>query len=325
MNFSNKTSKVNQVISLVTQEIAEGRYSLDDCLPSVNVQSNHFKVSRDTVFKAYKALKSRGIIDSAPMKGYFVVGEVQRILLLLDVYSPFKEQLYNSFIANLPQHVKVDLLFHQYNKKLFEMIVNESLGKYNAYMVMNFSNDMMSASLKKIPSSKLLLLDFCAFDKGEWSYICQNFGDAFYRVMEASITSLKKYSKLVFVFPKESVHPKESIVAFNRFCADEKFDSFVLRRSFTAEDFQRDTAYICIATDDLVKIIEEAKRLNCTFGKDVGVVVYNDMPLLEIIQEGISSYSVDFKQMGELAADFVKTRNKIGIEMDTRFIERKSL
>ena len=93
MKFSNKVSKVNQVVDRITREIAEDVYALDDRLPSVNELSQRIKVSRDTVFKAYKELKQRGIIDAAPMKGYFVVDEVKRVLLLLDVYSPFKEKL----------------------------------------------------------------------------------------------------------------------------------------------------------------------------------------------------------------------------------------
>jgi DNA-binding transcriptional regulator YhcF (GntR family) len=325
MKFSNKTGKVNQVVNLILQEIADGNYALDDRLPSVNVLSTRFKVSRDTVFKAYQDLKSRGIIDSAPMKGYSVVGEVQRVLLLLDVYSPFKERLYNTFVSNLPAHVKVDLLFHQYNEKLFEMIVNDSVGKYNSYVVMNFKHDKMSSCLKKLPSSKLLLLDFCKFEKNQFSYISQNFEESFYLALQASFQQLKKYEELVFVFPQDSVHPKDAIMAFSLFCKDNKLKCSVLRRDFAPGDLRQNTAYIAIATDDLVNIISESKRLHYTFGKELGVVVYNDMPLLEVIQEGISSYSVNFAEMGKLAADFVKSHKKIEVEMPTQFIERKSL
>ena len=325
MKFSNKVSKVNQVVDRITREIAEDVYALDDRLPSVNELSQRIKVSRDTVFKAYKELKQRGIIDAAPMKGYFVVDEVKRVLLLLDVYSPFKEKLYNSFVANLPEHVKVDLLFHQYNEKLFEMILGDSIGKYNAYVVMNFKYDEMTPSLLKIPASKLLLLDFCSFPKNDLSFIVQDFDNGFYQALEEASERFMQYKRLVFVFPEDSVHPLGAINAFVRYCADRQFNYIVQRTHFEEKDLHPGVAYVCIMTDDLVAVVAAANRAGYTFGKQIGVVVYNDMPLLEIIQEGISAFTIDFARLGQLAASFVMTGEKIQLEMPTHFIERKSL
>ncbi|MTK53661.1 GntR family transcriptional regulator [Paludibacter sp.] len=325
MKFSNKVSKVNQVVDSIMQEIADGVYALDDRLPSVNELSQKIHVSRDTVFKAYKELKQRGLIDAAPMKGYFVLDEVKRVLLLLDVYSPFKEKLYNAFVENLPENVKVDLLFHQYNEKLFDMIIGDSIGKYNSYVVMNFKYDEMTPSLLKLPSSKLLLLDFCSFPKEGLSYIGQNFDEGFYAVLEAALEQLRKYKRLVFVFPEDSVHPIGAGDAFTRFCRNYHFDYDIQRRHFAETDLSAGVAYICIMTDDLVSIVAAANKAGFRFGQEVGVVVYNDMPLLEIIQEGVSAFSVDFARLGEMAASFVMTGKLVQQEMPTCFIRRKSL
>ncbi len=325
MKFSNKISKVNQVVDSITREIADGVYALDDRLPSVNELSQKIHVSRDTVFKAYKELKQRGLIDAAPMKGYFVVDEVKRVLLLLDVYSPFKEKLYNAFVENLPENVKVDLLFHQYNEKLFDMIVGDSIGKYNAYVVMNFRYDEMTPSLLKLPSSKLLLLDFCSFPKEGLSYIGQNFDEGFYAVLESTLEQLRKYKRLVFVFPEDSVHPKGAGDAFFRFCDKYHFDYDIQRHHFAETDISEGIAYICIMTDDLVSVVAAANKAGYKFGKEVGVAVYNDMPLLEIIQEGVSAFSIDFARLGEMAASFVMKGEPVQLEMPTNFIQRKSL
>ena len=84
-----------------------GRYKTDTALPSINQLSHDYKVSRDTVFKAFIDLKERGIIDSTPGKGYYVVNRQKNILLLLDEYSPFKDTLYNSIIRRLSTRYKV--------------------------------------------------------------------------------------------------------------------------------------------------------------------------------------------------------------------------
>lgn len=158
--FGQQTTKVKQLADLISQDISMGRYKVDDALPSINQLSRDYKVSRDTVFKAFIDLKERGIIDSTPGKGYYVVNRQKSILLLLDEYSPFKDTLYNSIIKHLSSRYKVDLWFHQYNESLFNAILRESLGRYNKYVVMNFDNEKFSPNLYKIDSSKLLLLDF---------------------------------------------------------------------------------------------------------------------------------------------------------------------
>ena len=71
--FGQQTTKVKQLADLISQDISMGRYKVDDALPSINQLSRDYKVSRDTVFKAFIDLKERGIIDSTPGKGYYVV------------------------------------------------------------------------------------------------------------------------------------------------------------------------------------------------------------------------------------------------------------
>ena len=81
--FGQQTTKVKQLADLISQDISMGRYKVDDALPSINQLSRDYKVSRDTVFKAFIDLKERGIIDSTPGKGYYVVNRQKSILLLL--------------------------------------------------------------------------------------------------------------------------------------------------------------------------------------------------------------------------------------------------
>ena len=126
--FGQQTTKVKQLADLISQDISMGRYKTDTALPSINQLSHDYKVSRDTVFKAFIDLKERGIIDSTPGKGYYVVNRQKNILLLLDEYSPFKDTLYNSIIRRLSTRYKVDLWFHQYNEALFNAILPRTTG-----------------------------------------------------------------------------------------------------------------------------------------------------------------------------------------------------
>lgn len=325
INFSNSKSKVQAIIDAVASAIMRDKLCDGDNLLSINEASKTYKVSRDTVFKAYSELKRRGLIDSNPMKGYFVKIEMNHVLLLLDTYSPFKQNLYNRFVAHLPQNYKVDLIFHQYNERLFETIIRESAGRYNMHVVMNFSNTQFSESLKSIPASKLLLLDFGAFEKSDYAYICQDFDQNFYNALLELEHLFRKYKRLELVFPPKTSHPISTITHFIRFCTDMGMAYKVYGQENEWKEVERNTVYICFQTEDMVKIIRNANAKSLEIGTDIGIIAYNEDPILEVIKNGITSISVDFGEMGELAADYVLHRNFIQEYLPTKVCLRHSV
>ena len=218
--FHNKTTKVQQLTDFIQGAIVSQELRAGDKLPSINYMSSEYNVSRDTVFKAFLKLKERGLIDSIHGKNYYVSNLSTNILLVLDEYSPFKEALYNSLVKKLPSTYKVDLWFHQYNKNLFDTIINESYGRYNKYIVMNYDNEKFSETLEKIEKGRLLLLDFGKFDKKEYSYVCQDFDEGFYDALLSAHQELLKYNQLVFILNKHHKHPQSSVDYFTKFCND---------------------------------------------------------------------------------------------------------
>lgn len=222
IKFGQQSTKVKQLSDLIEQDILVGKYRTDTSLPSINALSKTYHVSRDTVFKAFADLRERKLIDSTPGKGYYVTNRKEKIFLLLDEYSPFKNTLYNSFVKKLSVSYKVDLWFHQYNEHIFNTILCEAIGRYNYYVVMNFDNEKFSPLFDKIPSSRLLLLDFGKFEKGNHSYICQNFDDAFYKALTQLTARLERYRKIVFQLPpliffiSLTFWSKDSIIILNK-------------------------------------------------------------------------------------------------------------
>lgn len=325
IKFTHATSKIKTLADGINLAIMQSELKVGDNLMSINEASAHHKVSRDTVFKAYSELKKAGLIDSTPTKGYFVTGSVNHVLILLDSYSAFKQDLYHRFVANLPENYKVNLIFHQYNEHLFETIIRESVGKYSMYVVMNFSNNQFSDTLASIPKNKLLLLDFGDFNKDSYSYICQDFNDAFYSCLFEGLAVLRKYRKLCLVFPQEICHPTSSIAFFERFCDENQFSCEVIRRDADWKGVEKGVAYLCILPQDLVKIIKAADAASLTIGSDIGLMAYNNDPILEVIKNGISAISIDFGLMGEKAAEFVKNKQQIQEYLPTKLMLRGSV
>lgn len=322
--FGQQSSKVTQLADLISQAISMREFLEGDSLPSINELSRRYGVSRDTVFKAFSDLRERGIIDSTPRKGYFVTGQVTNVLLLLDQYTPFKETLYNSFAKHLPVNYKVDLLFHQYNERLFSTIVRESVGKYNKYVVMNFDNERFSASLNKISPARLLLLDFGKFEKERYSYVCQDFDESFYGALQRLDDRFSSYRKFVFLFPSSLKHPQSSKDYFFRFCQDYNLSGSV-EEDIENLKVEKDTAYLAIKQQDVVKVVKQGRLAGLKCGKDFGLLAYNDIPSYEVIDEGITALTIDWEQMGNEVARFVLDNAVVQKYLPTEVQLRNSL
>lgn len=324
IHFGQQTTKVKQLADTLSQAISMKEYREGDCLPSINQLSKQYDVSRDTVFKAFLDLRDRGLIDSTPGKGYYVISQVTKVFLLLDQYSPFKEALYNSFIRHLPVTYKVDLLFHQYNERLFNSIVRESIGRYNKYIVMNFDNEKFNSVLNKITPTKLLLLDFGKFDKEPYSYICQDFDMEFYQALLSLKDKLEKYRKLVMLFPKGLKHPASSKIYFQKFCNEQGF-LCEIREDIESLRVKKGEVYIAIKQQDVVKVVKSGRKEGLKCGKEFGLLAYNDIPSYEVIDEGITALSIDWERMGNEAAKFVLNNTPVQKYLHTEVRLRKSL
>ena len=72
-------------------------------------------------------------------------------------------------------------------------------------------------------------------------------------------------------------------------------------------------------------MLKDCKQMKLKPGKDIGILSHNDDIVKELIFDGITTYSTDFKLMAERAAAFVLTREKMQEIIPTVLIRRKSL
>lgn len=326
LNTSNSSgqTKLQQLVHSITEAVSNGSLKTGDVLPSVNQLSNESGFSRDTVFKAYRILKRRGIIESAPQKGYFVASESVKVFMLLDDFSAFKEQLYQSFRLNLPENVSVDLLFHHYNKQVFRQLIQNSIGRYSIYIVMNISNENIDPVLKKLDANKLLILDMGNPDAG-MNFLLQDFDNAVVECLSQGLNEIQRYEEFILIYSeKKTPHPAKTVAAFKRFCSANSIKHRVAEK-FSEKQLKAGQVYLAIKDSDLVEIIKAGFEKDYQLGKDFGVISYNDTPMKEITGGGITVISTDFGLMGEKAAAFVANRQSVAEILPTRLIMRKTL
>jgi DNA-binding transcriptional regulator YhcF (GntR family) len=325
IEFGSNRNKSQQIAEVLSAAISNGEYGAGDSLPSINMISSDLNVSRDTVYKAFQRLKSKGIVASTPTKGYYVTKDVNNIFVLLDVFSAYKDDFYRELISHLSLNYRLDLYFHQFNERLFNNLIVDSLGRYNLYIVTNFINDVYYPVLDRLDSSKVLLLDLGKFKKDKFSYICQGFDSTLYDCLTSGLDLIRRYEEIRFIFPPEAEHPRSCIPFFIDFCKDNFLEHQLICRRMKESDIAPGVVYLLARHSDVVSFVKICRAQNLRLGKDVGLITFNDTPMLELIENGVSVISTDFKQMGKLAAEFIKNRKKIQTYIPTRLIVRGSL
>ncbi|HSI75174.1 MAG TPA: GntR family transcriptional regulator [Lunatimonas sp.] len=340
LDENSRIPKYQQIVNSIIEDIEGQLLNVGDKIPSINEISEEYYLSRDTVEKAYNQLKEKKIIVSVKGKGFYVARNVSHsqvsVLFLINKLSNYKLKIYNSFVNSMGSSTYVDLQIYHCDPKLLLNILEEHMGAYDHYVIMpHFKDESKShynldqqviATLKKIPSDRLLILDNYLSDLGDkFASVYQDFKHDIYNALCEGIFELQHYDKLMLVYPKETVYPypKEILDGFKKFCSDFDFDNEVLETIYTDMELRPQDAYILIEENDLVNLVKQVREQGYTMGKDIGIVSYNDTPLKELL--GITVISTDFKLMGETAAYMIRKHKKECVKNIFNFINRGSL
>lgn len=328
---SNKP-KYQQLIDSIVDAIDSGNFERGKQLPSINVVAGEFGMARMTVTKAYDELRERGLITSHHGKGFYVASTDTRsalnVFILMDALTPYKEILLDNILENLGEGVTHTLFFHYHDIQLFENLINDNLGKYNHYIILPHFNKSVSTILSKIPKDKLLILDIDVKEFGtDASILYQNFEKNIYQGLSECYTKIKKYKAINLVLSSKSFQytPNGIIKGFTKFCADNEISHDIIPDLEAEVDIQENEAYIVFREFDLIKMINWCTKKQWKFGREIGVISYDDTPLKEIISEGISVISNDFALMGKRAAQMIVEKTKGRYSNEYYFIDRNSL
>lgn len=305
--------KYKLVVNYVLDSIYEGKLKKGDWIPSLNEFRKMYGLSRDTVFAGIKELKSKGIIESNPGKGYYVestrINYQHNILLLFNELNEFKEDIYNSFMASVNKSATVDIFFHNYNRRVFETLLNDANGTYTTYVVMPGKFVDLDPLLQNLSGRVYLLDHYHPELKGKYTSVAQDFEKDTYEALIYGLPHLRKYNHILMV-QKEAKEPIERFYGLQKFGREYHFDCEYLP-DIQNRPINRGEVFMVVSDRDLVVLLKQADRQHFVPGRDFGIISYNDTPLKEILAGGITTLSTDFKLMGKTMAQLI---NKKGIE-----------
>lgn len=318
--------KYKQIIDCIEKAIETNTLKKDEKLPSVTKMCLTNSLSRDTVLQAYSELKKRGIIYAILGKGYYVKStEIERklrIFLLFDELNSFKEDLYNSFLKTVGSAAEVDIFFHHFNPNVFRKLLQDNAENYTHYVLMP-THLAVADSIKTLPVKSVYILDQTNEDLSKYPAVYQNFVKDMYNGLFQGKEKLRKYQKLILLYPGEK-EPEGMKIGFEKFCQEFHFEYEILSQ-FDSQNIPKGVVYIIPNDRDLVKVIEQSKQQKWQLGVDFGIISYNETPLKKIVENGITTLSTDFEKMGKEMAKMVLNNQKKQIENKSKLLLRNSL
>ncbi|ANW97444.1 transcriptional regulator [Wenyingzhuangia fucanilytica] len=340
IDTNSRVPKYKQIVDSIIYNISEGNFVMDQKIPSINMFSEEFYLSRDTVEKAYSILKQRNIICSIRGKGYYIsrtklISKVN-ILFLVNKLSPYKTRIYESFINTIGANSHVDIHVYHCDESVFLNLLNKYKSSYDYYVVMtHFKTDDLKhititdevyKAIQKIPKEKLVVLDNIKLgNDGDIIEVYQDFENDIYNALSEGVTKITKYENIILVYPSKSVYPypKRILHGFRKFCVQNKLNFEILDEVYDDIILKRGDLFITIEESDLVKLIKQIREEEYVLGKDIGVISYNDTPLKELL--GITVMSTDFRIMGETTAKMILNKEKGKVKIPFNFIDRNSI
>ncbi|UKM63832.1 GntR family transcriptional regulator [Flavobacteriaceae bacterium GSB9] len=340
INESSRVPKYKQIVDSIVHDISKGKLKVGEKIPSINELSESCYLSRDTVEKAYKLLKEQKAIVSVKGKGYYItktdlISKIN-VFFMVNKLSSYKMMIFNSFVKELGINAHVTLSVYHCEESIFIKTLERNLGAFDYYVIMpHFKSEdsnhvsttiSVKETIQKISNDRLIILDNQKIEiEGEYGAVFQDFKEDIYQALTEGLNNLKKYDKLVLVYPSKTVYPypKRIVQGFMKFCSKNNFDFEILDEIYDDMELDSKDVYIVIEENDLVNLVRQVRKKSLIMGKDVGIISYNDTPLKDLL--GINVVSTHFKAMGETAAYLVLNNKKEKVKNVFEYIERNSV
>lgn len=337
---NSRVPKYRQIVDAIIYNISAGNLKMDDKIPSINMFSEEYLLSRDTVEKAYNILKERKVIISIRGKGYYIartklISKVN-ILFLINKLSSYKMRIYNSFVNSIGGTSHTDLHVYHCEEDLFLNLLEKNKNAYDYYVIMpHFKTEKLKHvsltpkvvnAIDEIPKDKLILMDnLIPQIKGSFIEIYQDFENDIYNSLQEGFAKISKYEKLFIAYPESSVYPypKRILHGFRKFCVEHNIDFEVLDEIYDDMILKKGDLFIIITESDLVNLVNQVRNQEFEMGNDIGIISYNDTPLKQLL--GITCISTDFKAMGETAARMIMEKEEGKVKNPFNFIDRNSI
>lgn len=333
LETGSKNPIYKQLVDQFEDAIRSGALKPGEQVPSMNDFALQLGISKETVKKTYVILREKGLLIPQQGKGFYVAeasdASKPRVLVLFDKLSIYKEVLYNSLAEELGDKADLTILTHNQNLDLFTYYLNNALDRYDYYVISpHFPLDEKSqaAALKlisRVPNRKLIMVDhWLQSYTGNYGAVYQDFENDVYDGLKQGLDKLAGTSLKVITLPS-SLYGPMICKGVDRFCLE--FGIPVEYMTSAPDHINENETYLVINSQldsGLAALARRIKEQNLEVGKDVFIISYNEFDLNEVVLNGLTTISTDFKQMGHTAAMMILNRKSWKVHCDFKMTRR---
>lgn len=334
METGSKSPIYKQLVEQFEDAIRSGKLAPGEQIPSMNDFAAQLDISKETVKKAYGILREKGLLIPQQGKGFYVAeadnASKPRVLVLFDKLSIYKEVLYNSLAEELGENADITILTHNQNLELFTYYLDTALDKYDYYVISpHFPLDDKSQALatkliSRVPNRKLIMVDhWLRSYSGNYGAVYQDFENDVYEGLKQGLDKLKGSAGLKVITLPSSLYGPMICKGVDRFCME--YDIPVEFLYSAPETVTTGETYLVINSQldsGLAALARKIKSQNLEVGKDVFIISYNEFDLNEVVLNGLTTISTDFKQMGHTAATMILNRKTWKVHCDFNMTRR---
>lgn len=153
------------LVDAILLAIHEGNLTKGQRLPSINAMSEHYRISRSTIEKAYNELGNHGLIKSYPGKGFFVTWEKnernRRVLLMFNAFNSYQKIIFDTFSRIMAVDTIIEMVVYNSDPILFKQLMHQRKNKYSYYLIIpEFLGDSTKAwsIINNLPKDKVVLI-----------------------------------------------------------------------------------------------------------------------------------------------------------------------
>ena len=343
IDLKSQTPVYKQLINSVETAIHNGEYRYGDLLPSMNELSLQLGISKETVKKAYSLMRDRGVISATQGKGFYVSsensGQNPKILVLFDKLSTYKQVLFSSFSSTIGTRGEITIRLHNQQIDLLEYYIDENLDQFDYYVVTpHFPLDESTQrravkALMRIPNRKLILLDRRSHPGVRLTLALCTAGVCLLGVMSfvyeglmQALKKLRKQNRLNIITEASSLYYTFIREGAERFCSDHGIPC-EFYQAVTPDIVRPQEVYLILngqLDTELIDLARAAKEKKLKAGRDIGFISYNESPINEIVLNGLTTISTDFRQMGSVAARMILDKQLRKVKCDFRMTRRST-
>jgi DNA-binding transcriptional regulator YhcF (GntR family) len=334
LETGDKAPIYKQLVEQFEDAIRSGELSPGEQIPSMNDFAIQLGISKETVKKAYGILREKGLLVPRQGKGFYVAeasaDSKQKVLVIFDKLSIYKDVLYNSLARELGENAEITVLMHNQDLDLFTYYLDSSLDRYDYYVISpHFPLDERSQALAtkliaRIPNRKLIMIDhWLRSYTGNYGAVYQDFENDVYEGLMQGLDKLRTTSCLKVMTMASSLYGPVICKGVDRFCMEQRIN--VEFMTSAPEMINPGETYLVINSQldsGLAALARRIREQNLEVGKDVFIISYNEFDLNEVVLNGLTTISTDFKQMGKTAAMMILNRKSWKVHCDFNMTRR---